>query len=115
MVYNLSCTCAMALAIENYADNGPVHKGAKPDFHRDRIIFDFYPGTATYFLINTRQEQTCTSYIHTVLTCMKLWASKDLEFRRFDMTSSSDENVKEASLVSVLYPPALTVACLAEI
>lgn len=32
-------------------------------------------------------------------------------FRRFDINSSSDENLHEASLVSVLYPLALTVAC----
>ena len=50
------------------------------------------------------------------LTCIKLWASEDLVFWRFDINSSSDENLHETSLVSVLYPLALTVACsLAEI
>ena len=35
----------------------------------------------------------------------------DLEFLCFDVYSSSDESLQEASLVSVLYPVVLTVAC----
>ena len=51
------------------------------------------------------------SLAYILLTCIKLWASEDLEFRGFDINSSSDENLHEASLVSVLYPLALTVVC----
>ena len=113
-VHNSSRTCAIALALEKYTMAQCIDKSAKHDLYTDRIIFDFYLGLPHIFwLIPGKSKHALATYTQ----CLHAsnWDSEDLEFWRFDMNSSSDENLQEASLVSVLYPPALTVACLAEI